>query len=141
MTGLLKTDLYLARGDNSSFSDRTPVDFKIERGDVKLTTHSELISQSIANRLLTRKEELTGLGHPDYGSRLYKLVGEPNNLRTASLADLYIRETLKDDQTIEEVVDISVFAKRKNEMTIKLVILIKNEEKPITLSMHYEIGG
>ena len=76
-------------------SDRDPVDLlSAAGGDVQTVTGRENLAQAIVNRLLTRRGELTGLGHPDYGSRLHLLVGELNNARTRGLAELYIRDSL-----------------------------------------------
>ncbi len=65
------------------------------------------LAQAVVNRLLTRQGELTDLGHPDYGSRLYQLIGEPNSRRTYAVAELYIREALAGEPRIQEIVAIS----------------------------------
>ena len=65
------------------------------------------MAQAILNRLLTRRGELTALGHPNYGSRLHMLLGEPNNARTCARAELYIRESLAAERRLAETVDIT----------------------------------
>ena len=72
-------------------------------GDVDTTTGRDNLVQAVINRLLTRKGELTTLGHPEYGSRLHELVGELNNLRIRVLAEIYIRDSLKQELRIEKV--------------------------------------
>lgn len=72
-------------------------------GDLDTTTGRENLAQAIINRLLTRRGELAQLGHPEYGSRLYELVGELNNLRLRALAELYIRDCLAQESRIEKV--------------------------------------
>jgi len=64
------------------------------------------LAQAIVNRFYTRRGELTKLGHPFYGSRLYLLMGEPNNIRTRKLAELYIRECLEQESRIAEIKEI-----------------------------------
>lgn len=85
-------------------SDREFVDLKTDfRGDLQTIGGRENLVQAIINRLLTRQGELAVLGHPTYGSRLYTLIGQPNNLRIRALADAYIREALAQDKRIAEV--------------------------------------
>ncbi len=74
-----------------------------QSGDLTTITGRENLAQAIINRLLTRRGELTTLGHPEYGSRLYELVGELNNLRIRALAELYIRDCLGQESRIEKV--------------------------------------
>lgn len=104
----MTTDLFLTRrAFGSQVGDRDAVDLGRARGDLRLVSGRENLAQAIVNRLLTRQGELTGLGHPDYGSRLYQLVGEPNTRRTQALAALYIRESLAAESRIGEVTSIS----------------------------------
>jgi phage baseplate assembly protein W len=74
-----------------------------QNGDLATVTKRENLAQAIINRLLTRRGELTTLGHPEYGSRLHELVGELNNLRIRALAELYIRDCLAQERRIEKV--------------------------------------
>ena len=105
-------DLHLTRRQPGiEVSDREAVDLRTSTGGdlVKITGRANL-AQSIINRLLTRKGELSQLGHSSYGSRLYELIGEPNNTRTRGLAELYIRESLKQERRIEEITEITFTA-------------------------------
>jgi len=61
------------------------------------------LAQAIINRLLTRKGELTRLGHPNYGSRLYELIGELNNLRLRAKAEVFLRDCLSQEKRIESI--------------------------------------
>lgn len=77
-------------------------------GDLDLVSDEYNLGQAIINRLKTRQGELTDLGHPNYGSRLYELVGEPNNERTRGLVRAYTAECIGQDPRVEEVVSIIV---------------------------------
>lgn len=102
-------DLQLSgRGFDIESSDRSFVDLQVgSRGDLATVEGRPNLVQAIVNRLLTRQGELAALGHPRYGSRLYSLIGEPNNLRTRGLADVYIREALAQDKRVGKVNFIS----------------------------------
>lgn len=77
-------------------------------GDLETVGEELNLGQAIINRLRTTQGELTDLGHPRYGSRLYELVGEPNNERTRELARLYTRECVAQDPRVRELVNITV---------------------------------
>lgn len=105
MADLQQKDLAITRRNvNRLTSDREQVDLLASRGrDVATVTGIPNLVQAIINRLFTRKGELTTLGHPAYGSRLYLLIGELNNNRTRIRAEYYIRECLMQESRIEEV--------------------------------------
>lgn len=106
---MLLTDLFLTRRAlGSRSSDRAMINLASAAGDLRLTRGRANLAQAILNRLFTRRGELAGLGHPEYGSRLYQLIGEPNTRRTHALADLYIRESLAEEERIAEIVDITI---------------------------------
>jgi len=77
-------------------------------GDLETISGEYNLGQAIVNRLRTRQGELTDLGHPSYGSRLYELVGEPNNEKTRELARIYTGECVAQDPRVKEVVNVSV---------------------------------
>ena len=89
-------------------SDREPVDLLAAAGgDVRTVSGRENLAQAVVNRLLTRRGELARLGHPQYGSRLHLLVGEPQNARTRGLAEIYIRESLAQEPRIQAVTKVA----------------------------------
>lgn len=94
MTSLNTFDLQLTPGELGQQQDLNRVDGR------------KNLAQAIVNRFYTRRGELTKLGHPSYGSRLYLLMGEPNNIRTRKLAELYIRECLEQESRIAEIKEI-----------------------------------
>jgi phage baseplate assembly protein W len=77
-------------------------------GDLETIGEEYNLGQAIIIRLNTMQGELTDLGHSSYGSRLYELVGEPNNERTRELVRIYALESVNRDPRVEEVVGISV---------------------------------
>lgn len=120
-------------------ADWQTVDLADENRDLSTVTQIENLIQAILNRLYTRKGELAGLGHPDYGSRLYLLVGELNNLKTQALANLYIRECLQQEPRIEEIVEI-IFApptrlKEPNTLKATLILKVQDLDTPIRLNL------
>ncbi|PKP60321.1 MAG: hypothetical protein CVT89_00020 [Candidatus Altiarchaeales archaeon HGW-Altiarchaeales-2] len=77
-------------------------------GDLETVSGAFNLGQAITNRLMTRKGELSELGHANYGSRMYELIGEPNNERTRELAKIYVKECLSQEPRIKEIVKVVV---------------------------------
>lgn len=145
MSGKLLNDLFIHnRQFGSVSSNRDNVDINILRGDLKQVDGRSNLTQSILNRLFTRKGEIAGLGHPEYGSRLYQLMGEPNNKRTRALAELYIRESLDEEIRIKEIVSVIVEEPPRNSIErnmiiIKMALLAVEEEEPLTISLSMKL--
>lgn len=106
------TDLQLTRRSfDQLVSDREIVDLIASaNGDVQTVAGRANLGQAIVNRLFTRKGALARLGHPNYGSRLYELIGEANNARVRGLAELYIRESLAQERRVGAITGITFAA-------------------------------
>lgn len=70
--------------------------------DLVTISDRDNLAQAIIMRLLTPRGELTALGHPEYGSRLYELVGRENTDTTRNLAKLYILDSLQYEPRIQQ---------------------------------------
>ncbi len=66
------------------------------------------LGQAMVLRLLTPLGELAPLAHPEFGSRLYELIGSPNTATTRNLAKLYILASLELEPRIEKVIEVTV---------------------------------
>src|SRR5215472_14527745 len=66
------------------------------------------LQQALLLRFLTHVGELAVLGHPDYGSRLFELIGELNNDTNRSLAKLYTLEALEAEPRVQQVLSVDV---------------------------------
>lgn len=127
-------------------SDREYVDLTTNyRGDLQTVGGRANLVQAIINRLLTRQGELATLGHPTYGSRLYTLVGQPNNLRVRALADAYIREALAQDKRIAKVnfVTFNVPGRGDDRSTLKATIGVQpaGQEPEISILLPINLEG
>lgn len=93
-------------------------------GDLEMIGDEYNLSQAIINSLRTRRGELSDLGHPNYGSRLYELIGEPNNERTRNLARMYASECIVREPRVQEIVDITVNTPKDDPYRIDLDIAV-----------------
>ena len=135
--------LFIKKQSKEIPTDREFSTLKPENGDLATTKGLDNLAQAILHRLCTRQGELAALGHPDYGSRLYLLIGEINNARTQRLAELYIRECLQAETRIEEIMEI-VFpppASRFEQHTLKVKVTVKPVGEETTLSLDLSLSG
>jgi|SRR5690349_11589924 len=92
--------------------------------DVARSSGRDNLRQAIEIRLLTPKGELAALGHPDYGSRLPELVGQPNTETTRNLAKLFVIEALKQERRIQKIVGVDVSAAPGERQRIRILLSV-----------------
>jgi phage baseplate assembly protein W len=104
-------------------------------GDIGTVSGRKNLGQAILHRLLTRKGELIEIGHPDYGSRLHELIGEPNNERTRELVSMYIKECLIQEPRVKEIVELKITPLRDNRsaVTVDITVLPIKSKVPMNL--------
>lgn len=81
-----------------------------ETGLADLATHvgADNIAQALMVRFLTHQGELAALGHPEYGSRLHELIGEPNTQTRRNLAKLFTLQALRQEPRVAQVLSATV---------------------------------
>jgi phage baseplate assembly protein W len=77
-------------------------------GDMAIISEERNIAQAILHRLRTIKGELAELGHPDYGSTILDFIGQPNNSVTRTRLRLAIRDTIRQEHRVKQIVSIEV---------------------------------
>jgi len=142
---LLGRDLLLRYTSSSGFfEDADLIDQRkgVDR-DVQLADGLINLEQALANRIKTRKGELTALGHPDYGSRHHELIGEPNVERTRHLIKLYILQALRDEPRIEKVLSAKVTPEHqppRETVRLELELRVRGEPTPLNLVLPFSLG-
>ena len=76
--------------------------------DLALVSGRENLQQAVILRLLTPRGELSALGHPQYGSRLHELIGEPASETRRNVAKVHILEALAAEPRIAKVEKVIV---------------------------------
>jgi phage baseplate assembly protein W len=113
------------------------------RRDLAVTSGLDNLTQAIANRLKTRRGELTELGHPTYGSRHHELIGEPNVPRTRNLIKLYVLAALRDEARIERVLSARVRAEHdppREVVRIEIEVRVIDRAEPLNLVVPFSLG-
>lgn len=84
------------------------VDIALDRGSPDTVSGLDNLAQALTLRLLTEEGELVGLGHPRYGSQVRALVGEPLDRANLELLRRRVRQCLRRDPRVAEVVKVTV---------------------------------
>lgn len=84
--------------------------------DVDVLKDLENLEQALLLRFLTPVGELAVLGHPNYGSRLFELIGELNNETNRNKAKIFVLQALGDEPRVKEVLSVNV-TQNKNDRT------------------------
>lgn len=124
---ILGSDLMLSDLDHGADltlteRERRMVEKRKEFGDLEIVSGALNLGQAILCRLRTRKGELSDLGYPYYGSRLFELIGEPNNGRTRDLARLITQEALLQEPRIKEIVSIVIRTSKEDPHRINIEV-------------------
>jgi len=142
---LLGRDLLLRYDAGSGFFEDADIVERRVGGELDLDLADGLpnLEQALANRIKTRKGELTALGHPDYGSRHHELIGEPNVERTRNLIKLYILQALRDEPRVERVLSAKVSADHqppRETVRIELALRLRGVPDVLNLVLPFSLG-
>jgi phage baseplate assembly protein W len=140
------SDLHLLhdlRFENDRFAGNDLVLTKDLNGltDLDVVQDVENLQQALLLRFLTRAGDLAVLGHPDYGSRLYTLIGEPNTAGNRNRAKLFVLEALAAEPRVKQVVSVTVTAGARDRIDVAVSLLAIESDTPLNLVFPFFIGG
>jgi phage baseplate assembly protein W len=76
--------------------------------DLDIVSGARNLQQALLLRFLTRVGDLAPLGHADYGSRLFELIGELNSDTNRNRAKLFVLQALAAEPRVKEVRSVLV---------------------------------
>ena len=103
--------------------------------DLEILSRVDNLSQALLLRFLTEVGELTLLGHPDYGSRLFELVGELNNETNRNRAKLFVLEALQAEPRVKEVRSVLVTQNRADRTRMDISISLRPVDSDTLLNL------
>lgn len=111
--------------------------------DLDILARVENLSQALLLRFLTEVGELKLLGHPDYGSRLYELIGELNNETNRNRAKLFVLEALQAEPRVKEIRSVIVTQNRadRTRMDISVSLLPVDSDSVLNLVFPFFLEG
>lgn len=111
-------------------------------GDLEAVSGLENLEQAIWLRLATYQGDLAHLGHPDYGSRLYRLIGRRPTPDTIALARAYIHEALRREERLARIHRVEVFPDplRRDSLLIELSVQPVGEAAPLRATLRHDLS-
>ena len=121
-----------SRDPGNDLSTRVRIDSQV---DLDLVSRNDNLVQALLLRFLTPLGELTLLGHPDYGSRLFELIGELNSETNRNKAKLFTLEALKAEPRVKEIrsVVVSQSQRDRTQMDINVTLLAIDSDTVLNL--------
>jgi len=112
-------------------------------GDLETVDSDDNLAQAIIARLATDEGELYDIGHADYGSRLYELIGEVNNPTTRQRVKTKVKECLDQETRIKEVTSINVLTSLTDphQVDIEITIIPIQGAKYLTILYPFRLEG
>jgi phage baseplate assembly protein W len=130
--------------ENDRFPGSDLLTIETDEGkDLRTVAGVPNLQQALLLRFLTPRGALTHLGHPQYGSNLYKLLGELNTETNRSRAKLYALEALAHESRIAEVLSVTVTTDRRRAPTridISIRLRAVGEDEPVTVTVPVTLG-
>jgi len=113
--------------------------------DLGVVSGKANLVQSLILRLKTERGELAALGHPDYGSRHHRLIGEPNTEPNRNLIKLYVLECLRQEPRIEAVEKIEVKPvegrENRDKVEVRIAVKVKTAHDPLSFVVPFSFEG
>lgn len=141
---LFGTDLKLVLKTHPDDEEIAYMDLSTARtGDLDVISGRDLMIQAIQQRLATRKGELAHLGHPEYGSLLEEMVGEPNTEDTRAIIETLVRDCLKYEPRISmiESVVATTDPRYPDVVNIDVVVRLRGSREPLSVEYPFKLGG
>jgi phage baseplate assembly protein W len=103
--------------------------------DLATLARAENLQQALLLRFLTPVGELALLGHPDYGSRLFELIGELNSETNRNRAKLFTLQALQAEPRVKEIRSVTVTQNRadRTRMDIKVSLIAVDSDTLLNL--------
>ena len=126
------------RGSDLYTNQRSSLDRVI---DLEVLIGQDNLEQALLLRFMTPVGELSVLGHPNYGSRLFELIGERNIEANRNKAKLFVLQALGDEPRVKEVLTVNVTQNRAVPTQMNIDIWLKpiDSVKPLNLVFPFSV--
>ena len=105
--------------------------------DLDTIADEDNLAQAIIARLATDLGELSDIGHSDYGSLLYEVIGEINNEATRQRIKALVRECLFQEVRIKDITNIKVQPDSYDIPRVDIEITVLPIESSVYLTITY----
>jgi phage baseplate assembly protein W len=122
-------------------SDLQTVEHSADRVDLATVSGVDNLAHALLLRFLTPLGELSALGHPTYGSRLYELIGELNTPATRNRAKVFALQALAEEPRIARTLSLSVTATARDTITVSAQLQAVDADTPFDLVFPLFLAG
>ena len=111
--------------------------------DLEVLSEANNLIQALLLRFLTPLGELTPLGHPDYGCRLFELMGELNNETNRNRAKLFVLQALAAEPRVKQVLSVTVTQNKSDRSRMDINVFLKpiDSDTPLNLVFPFFLEG
>ncbi len=111
--------------------------------DLESLTGADNLKQALLLRFLTPAGELALLGHPEYGSRLFELIGERNTETNRNRAKVFVLQALAAEPRVKEVRAVRVTQNRadRTRIDIDVELVAIDSDTPLNLVFPFSLEG
>ena len=113
--------------------------------DLGAVSRAANLVQALIMRLQTEAGELAGLGHPDYGSKHHRLIGEPNVESNRNLIKLYVLECLRQEPRLQSIDSVTVKQgegrENRDKVDIEVTVTMKRVPDALSFVVPFSFGG
>lgn len=132
------TDLHLLRNlerQNSRDRDNDLLTrARLQQIDLDLLEGADNLKQALLLRFLTPLGELTPLGHPNYGCRLFELIGELNSETNRNRAKLFVLQALAAEPRVKQVRSVLVTQNERDRTRMDIHVSLVPIDRDIPLN-------
>ena len=120
--------------------------FARDTGDLETVKGKSNIIQAIRHRLSTRKGELTELGHPQYGSLLHEMIGQPNTEGTRAIIETLVHDCLLQDPRIESILSVQALPRKDRSggmsmVEIQVTLRLRESYEQMSVEIPFSLEG
>ncbi len=111
--------------------------------DLERLSGVDNLKQALLLRFLTPVGELALLGHPNYGSRLFELIGERNTPTNRNRAKMFVLQALAQEPRVAEVLRVDVISGRADPTRIDIAVNLRaiDTDTPLNLVFPFFLEG
>jgi phage baseplate assembly protein W len=111
--------------------------------DLATLEGTDNLRQALLLRFLTPQGELAALGHPEYGSRLYELIGELNSQANRNRAKMFVLQSLAGEPRIGKVEELQVTQGLgdRNRVDVRMRLRPIDSDSPLDLVFPFFLEG
>ncbi|HVG00749.1 MAG TPA: hypothetical protein VND68_12990 [Chloroflexia bacterium] len=132
-----------APGNDLAITRKPQPEPQPDRVDLETLSGDDNLKQALLLRFLTPVGQLKVLGHPEYGSHLFELIGELNNETNRNRAKMFVLQALAGEPRVKRVRSVLVTQNRayRERMDIEASLEVIGSDTVLNLVFPFFLDG